>query len=268
MITLPKLVLNLDQKEKIFLMVLLFAYIPFVTLINLSPLGNSPFAISIILSEIILIVIFFLSFQNELDEYNIDKLSILLFIIAGIFRKKLLASIIGVVFEILSIQFIILYTLLVIKNYSKYKKYSFFNFWNAIGLFVGLLGVIFTTMMYPVYYNYNLITNTPLFELIIIFLPLILNALLGNVVFEEIIFRGMMLGILKKTELPVLVIIIFQSIVFVIPHLFFISQPKTLLALLVNGIIYGTLAVKSKSITPAIIAHVFHNAFLSFISVI
>lgn len=97
-------------------------------------------------------------------------------------------------------------------------------------------------------------------EILIAILMVIANCLFPAV-FEELLFRGFILGNLKKYgEFPALLI---SSFTFALMHGTFLQLPFALMSGLVLGFIY----LKSNSIVPSMIVHFFNNS-LSAITII
>lgn len=112
--------------------------------------------------------------------------------------------------------------------------------------------------------EYESINSNNIAEVIKMFpAPIVLIALgiLGPIV-EEMIFRGILVGKLKK-YIPSTICVIVSSILFMFIHIHVLSIQEFLYCLpyLVAGLLYSILYLKTKNITLSMILHIINNFF-------
>lgn len=78
-------------------------------------------------------------------------------------------------------------------------------------------------------------------------------------ILEELLFRGFILGMLLKCYNEKVAIVI-SAIIFAVVH-----EPVAIGMAFGGGMIYGWLRVRTGSIIPSTIAHIFWNSFISFV---
>ena len=81
-------------------------------------------------------------------------------------------------------------------------------------------------------------------------------------ILEELLFRGFILGMLLKCYNEKVAILI-SAIIFAIVH-----EPVAIIMAFGGGLIYGWLRVRTGSILPSTLAHIFWNSFVSIIVII
>lgn len=142
-------------------------------------------------------------------------------------------------------------------------KLSYFK-WN-----ISIKDLILVILVFLIYYSPKLILyglqdlKINSYYSISDYIFSILNTLIFNSIYEEIVFRGFLVSGLKDFKLNDLKINIFQSIIFSIPHLYqFISGLISMLGLsyhIIVGYLLGKIYLKTKSLTPSIVLHLLTN---------
>lgn len=97
----------------------------------------------------------------------------------------------------------------------------------------------------------------------------LLSAQLVNAsIMEEPLFRGFLWGYLRKWGLTDIKILVVQTILFWMAHIYYLGQVAFSFWILVPtaGIIFGILAWRSRSIAPSIIAHAIVNGLTQIVS--
>ncbi len=89
--------------------------------------------------------------------------------------------------------------------------------------------------------------------------------LIFNPIFEEVVFRKMLLSRLYGMKENSIIII--SSILFSVPHLFSLGLSQMMLAF-VSALFWGYMTIKTKSILPAIVLHSLTNFFMSFLTIL
>ncbi len=131
--------------------------------------------------------------------------------------------------------------------------------WLFIGAIIGvLLVLLISILMLP----WNTIRKiTPIYDITIL-LAYPYQIGYGGID-EEPLFRGMLWGQLRKSGWRVVYILLTQSFIFMLAHgrlLTTISDLPFALSILLGGVVFGLLVIRSRSISSSILAHGFYNA--------
>lgn len=144
-------------------------------------------------------------------------------------------------------------------NFLQFKSYGFLTPKLQIILIVVLFALSLVTQYYRVLKTGKMYGHYPA-RISILLAPL----------YEELIFRGLILGTLITTYSP-LVSVIITSILFGLWHLkngFWLPKPLLLRQIIYTGVFFGplmcVLVILSGSIWPAVILHYINNFFASF----
>ena len=148
--------------------------------------------------------------------------------------------------------------------------------WNSIGI---VSGVLYPFVQYPLISIYNIISkgNHKIgykFDGYLNFLTFnavnFISTIMLIPIAEELFFRGLIQGKLQEKLNPILSIII-SSLLFGLMHLklenLMLNEPMNFQLTYITffgGLILGTLFYKSKSLIPAILAHMFWNLTVHF----
>lgn len=167
---------------------------------------------------------------------------------------------------ILGITSIFIFNDLYKKSINEWKTKSEKNIKWLIAIFIIniILTALATIPISIISPEYESLNSNNIFEAIkIIPAPLILISLgiLGPMV-EEIIFRGILVGKLKK-YIPTAICVIISSVLFMLIHIhiFTIEEFLYYLPFIFTGIVYSILFVKNENITLPMILHVLNNFF-------
>jgi membrane protease YdiL (CAAX protease family) len=140
---------------------------------------------------------------------------------------------------------------------------------NAIGhIFIGLVFGVILSFFLKVIPGYVAGLGITISESSLInFFTSIIIDLQHSAIFEELLFRGFLVGYLTKNGISEKKILFIQSFLFWIAHVSIISQGfGFFIALPLGSIVLGYLAQKHKSILPSLLAHILYNSFDYFIS--
>ena len=140
--------------------------------------------------------------------------------------------------------------------------------WKLIGLALAIdifvvkpLHVVFTLQFFPDVQQQEIITAleemSQVSAIITAFSVSILTPIL-----EELLFRGFILGMLLRCYNEKVAILI-SAIIFAIVH-----EPVAIGMAFGGGLIYGWLRVRTGSIVPSTLTHIFWNSFVSIIVII
>lgn len=126
----------------------------------------------------------------------------------------------------------------------------------AVNLVIGVLGMIgaFPESWFTIQedaYSYT-VTATPVMQF--------LGTVIMAPILEEILFRGLILGTLKKEMHPWIAITV-SSVIFGVAH----GTPIGIIYATALGFLMGWLAVKFNSIIPSMIFHLAYNATVSYV---
>ena len=182
--------------------------------------------------------------RNNLELLNIDKPFILLFIFSGI---------------ILSIFYLppavgFLNGLIVLLNFRLYRR-DYFRFskvkQNNIQVSAIVIIALIPNLLFYVWQLFAIGFHESESIWLILF-----DAGFPVLVFEEVVFRGLLWMFLKKLKLNIVAIIILQGFLFWMAHLYYFSEPFTFwLWLPWTSMWLGIIVWRSKSITQSTLTH-------------
>jgi membrane protease YdiL (CAAX protease family) len=204
----------------------------------------------IIITTIYILVPFFLfSERNNLQKFNIDQIGLLVFVASGIFT----------IFEVgfryyLLIMLSVLWLLfLVIKYWVEIPKTKLK--WAINSVVLSLLITLLATVLVAAVSNDFRISTEPIPKHY-----LLLVVVFGiSVAQEEILFRSILLGYLTDTKLNTWFVFVLQGLVFWLVHGVTEVGPWFFISLPLATATYSFLAIKSKQISPSILAHIIFN---------
>ncbi len=130
--------------------------------------------------------------------------------------------------------------------------------WLSCGLILGLLYWQIDQWMMTQLFKVNVQNDIQMWQQTTAsFFPisLLVSSVVMAPLFEELVFRGLILNALQQ-KTNGLIAIILSSLLFAAIHW---SWPE-FLSLFVIGMIYALMTLKSNSIVPALLAHITHNA--------
>jgi membrane protease YdiL (CAAX protease family) len=195
--------------------------------------------------------------RGNLEKINVDKYSLFLLFLGGFIWLIYIPGDLGAL-AIISLSFILwaLYN----KQFDfpyKVIKYPL-EVWLLIFVSIGLV-------VAPVFY-YRLENNL---EFDIYFLLVaIAEAHLALVVFEEVLFRGVLWAFLESLGLSNKVIVFLQAFLFWVSHHKYMALDNPYLfwfAVPLNALLLGVIVWRSKSLTPSIICHFLYNTATAFV---
>lgn len=223
--------------------------------LGLLPLTNFIRYLIVILMYITINIIIWQE-ADQLHIFNLDRSSVWLVIFTGFFRSRLEIPN-EVYFKVLIASLSILMLLGVIKFRRKIPKTK----WRWVGI-----GLIFCAVIIPISIlemaypdRYITIRTDPNFSIAMI------RRILNNISFvslvEEVIFRSLLWGILRKLGVMENRIFVVQGLAFWLLHLSSLAYALSFFVTLPIGIIiYSYLAHKSKQVFPSIILHTILNS--------
>ncbi len=214
---------------------------------------NLPYVweISFLLSAYILISLAMFLNRQDLRSLNMDRNFVIIFILIGGLYAMLLPLVIGIFLGLVALFNLLIFWMGVFRfEYSHPKYWQVFLF---ILLFLTPDALIMVlTGKYP-----NLQDE-------VMVLQAVFTANLPLVIFEEVIYRGMLWAFLKNLNLKDNLIILAQALLFWMAHIDSISKPATFWLLLpTSSILLGLVVWRSKSITFSTVVHSLHNLLIS-----
>lgn len=196
--------------------------------------------------------------QDRLQKLNIDKIYIIFLIFSGLLALSLFRyncfAIIGIVYFVY-----ILFNRKI--KFSLIEQSSYKTILFAVGGFIVLIAAVLL-----------LINNESLNSIVVnqkvdrFFFEAIPIS-----IFQEAIFRGILFMYLKDINLNDSRILFVSTILFWITHIHYLAEPSALAFWVVIpavGLLFGYVALRSKSIAVSSIVHIFYNAFSSMLSLI
>jgi membrane protease YdiL (CAAX protease family) len=211
----------------------------------------------------IIIVIMILQGKNCLSEFNIDKYSLVLFIVFEAILRTGSVTSMSIIYFVLFLLASIYLVLSLRKSHPNLKGFRINDLdWTFIGL---LSGFVFSFLIaIPGYLQSKNSSgpSTPISILIGAFLLMFINSFSHSAALEEPVFRGFLWGYLSDRGWTDKKIWLFQAGLFWLAHIKYIGRPYTfLITAPLIGLLLGFLAWKSRSIAPSMIAHATYNAF-------
>ena len=193
--------------------------------------------------------------REHLDQYNLDRTSILLIILGGVNRTLL-----NVPYAIIYRSIIIILAIAILFLSLRSWKYLLRTNWRwaGIGLISSLvvIPISFIESLQPEFYS-NLQISPSLS--MVLSRRIIFELSFGALV-EEMLFRGVLWGYLRGLNWKENKIFWTQGILFWIVHLHQITNPVTFfITVPISTIVFSLLARYSKQVLPSIIAHTVIN---------
>ena len=186
--------------------------------------------------------------------------------IDGIKHTNISLSIIISLYTILGISSFIIFKDLYEDGLEKWKKSVIKTIIIILVMYILkiILTIIASIPLGIFFPEYESINSNNIAEVIKMFpapIVLITLGILGPIV-EEMIFRGILVGKLKK-YIPSTICAIVSSILFMFIHIHVLSIQEFLYCLpyLVSGLLYSILYLKTKNITLSMILHITNNFF-------
>jgi membrane protease YdiL (CAAX protease family) len=199
--------------------------------------------------------------RKNLDDFNLDRLALLILILSSIFRRRLGVENEGYFLLIIGAAGLLVF-ISAILNWSKIPQTNFR--WLAIGLFVACLSLIPITFIES-FRLQTIQSNDP--ESHGMFWDMMRRAIyeLSFVApIEEILFRGFVWGYLRKLNWEVNKIFWVQGALFWFLHISRISSPLTFfVSIPISTYILSELTRRSHQISPSIISHLIINTVVS-----
>lgn len=256
-----------SNKGVIIICVLLFIRIIVVNILQLV-FPTTPILVIYIIEyvEYFLCLTFLYIYWDKTYSWNISLFSIAIFVVCVSLIHLPLAN---QLYENIIFSFFLLTTFIFIFLFRKRKVTGELSILKNIKyIFIGsifglLLGFFLKDFPFIVMYGtkYTLLSFTP--SSIFRFLTLCLSQLGHSVIFEELLFRGMLVIFLMNLGFSKTKTVLIQSAFFWIAHFSsFTSIFNTFVLLPIGSIVLGILAIKHKSIVPSIFTHVIYNLFM------
>lgn len=212
----------------------------------------------------LIIAILILVERTRLEKSNIDVLSLSVIILFGSFLRPFITEypwftkILTMFFAIIGV--VLLYMWLIRRRLQTTIP-SKLLLWIVLSFFICLTEYTIAkliTSLPPIGSSRSLFLNS----------LYMVNYQLSNIVIpEEAIFRGFLWGSLKRKGFADYKILLIQSFLFMTGHIniYHIRSLWYYIFILGQGVIFGLLAWRSRSILPGVITHTFHNtlAYLS-----
>ncbi|MEW6609713.1 MAG: CPBP family intramembrane glutamic endopeptidase [bacterium] len=195
--------------------------------------------------------------RKNLNEFNLDRLSLLILILSSVFRRRLGVENEGYFLFVIGIAGLAVF-ISTIPNWTKTPKTDFR--WLAIGLFVALLSLIPITFIES--FQVQTIQNSGpgLYGLFWDMIRRAIYELSFTAPVEEILFRGFIWGYLRKLKWDVNKIIWVQGALFWFLHIGRIRSPLTFFfSVPILTYISSELTKRSGQVSPSIISHLIIN---------
>jgi len=192
---------------------------------------------------------------DYLEQYHMDRSTIILLVVTGIFRSSLNPAIDGFFKFIILIftVFIFFFLLLYWRNIPKTKW-----FWVGVSLLLSLIVLpisVIETFQPGVFLGMQITPSLGIF-----LIRDIINNLSFISLYEEILFRGILWGYLRRKDWNENKIFIGQGALFWLIHFWRIGTPITFfITIPISTLINSLLARNSNQILPSVIAHTIMN---------
>jgi len=202
-------------------------------------------------ASLIIIAIFVLANKDDLSKFNIDKYVVYTLILSSV---VLFLSFGFSFFGIIAIiSALLVRKVLYIPKTEAYKTSIFLVIlsFTILGVAPEILLKLFLpeSLRYPNYY-----LDFSAGEIIVF-----VSLRLWDVMFEEMLFRSILWGIMLERNIDIKKIVVTQAFLFWLVHLDGIITPSYAIPILIFGIWTGFLVLRSKSLIPSIATHVIHN---------
>lgn len=200
--------------------------------------------------------------RDRLHEFHIDRVTIRLFIFSGILwffnlrESILLSCLISPIFIITAIWvYFSVYRYQPNINFKDFKLFVLSTFigFGSLSLFI-LLSKLFEQNQVAIQ------EQSPLIVDILNYFLLFIYYITHTAVFEELLYRGILWGYLRKIGWQEKYIWIFQGVLFTLAHIINRSIFNILFILLLS-LVYGFTVWRTRSISSSIIAHAIYNSF-------
>lgn len=198
-------------------------------------------------TSLVFLTVFILANKEELDQFNIDRYVIYTFVLSG---AALFLSFELSLPWITSIVCSLAIGTALFKSKLKLSQQHILLF-----IVIGIIPELFFKLVFSnIYQGYKFFAGLSIGSIITI-----ISITLWGVIFEELLFRSILWRILNDWKFSNKKIILTQAFLFWLVHLDFITSKSFGLHIFVFGIWVGYLTLRSKSLTPSIATHFFHN---------
>jgi membrane protease YdiL (CAAX protease family) len=224
-----------------------------------------PIAISV---TYIAIGIFFLLNENLHQEYNIDTLTLILFVLVGTVLKIHAPESTIIEIALRGLEWLtagILFIRIITKKISLSRVKWLDLKWMIVGAIAGTLVSLFIAYLYISLFGFSIPPqDTSPYALFLTFLALLLMHCKG-VVLEEIIFRGLLFGYLKKETTNEKQALFIQFMLFWAFHFEYIwSTPFSFwVSVPISAFVFSLIYWYSRSLPSSIAVHLFTNIFMT-----
>ncbi len=196
----------------------------------------------------LLVIVIWLN-KDDPQSLHIDKPFILIVLLLGVLlTSTFLPSFLGVI----SGTGTVLIFILVIKQeirFDKKKTKSVF-----VATIIGLIPVLILRMIVPGSFYLNQILTSNNYDLGWIF-----TSRLWGVVYEEMLFRGLLWMALTDLKFEDKTILLVQACLFWVAHIDSLTRLSFWTTIPLSGLWFGYLVLRSKSLTPSTISHFVYN---------
>lgn len=201
--------------------------------------------------------------------YRIDRLSLILFIVFGVFVSVPAGAGVGLPINLMFCAFGLIapaLAYLIIRSRQSIKNWAPTNLnWLLVALFSTIILRLLLSTTYSMITEGepSIQTTRPLTAvgLAVVFLAFLADSAIQ----EEAVFRGFLWVYLETLGLKQPMIWLLQAGLFWIAHLRYLDRPFTFwLALPASGLLLGWLSWKSKSISASVLAHAAYNSMASY----
>jgi membrane protease YdiL (CAAX protease family) len=189
--------------------------------------------------------------KEQLQDLNVDKPFIFIFLSAGIFMFSVSGQ---AAFLILLAILYILVSL--IKNKFKFAPVDR-NFWKIAILIFGIFLLLIICTQNKIY-----VMSTDFWESVFIYL----QTKFALAIFEEFLYRGMFWMFLASLNVNPRKIVLIQAILFWLSHTQYLFEPFVFwVTAPIVSLLLGFIVLRSKSITLSSMAHILYNAFVAIV---
>lgn len=251
----------MDFQRKLGFNLVIISIIGFYGFLLITVLFGIPIENYYILLMYVLLTIIIIIERNNLQEFRIDKISLILLALSTFARRRLGFDhenihliIIGFCGLLILITFINKWKTLPNVN-SKWVIISFILSFIIMIPFSYILGIEYTKLI-----NY---VESPV-VLLIMFVRNFIYFMTVGVVFEEFLFRGFLWGYLVRSGLTEWKLMVLQGIAFWFIHLGSITYPIAFFIVIpFSTFLFSYLRKSSNSLFPSIIGHLFLNTLIA-----
>jgi membrane protease YdiL (CAAX protease family) len=224
-------------------------------------LGSNPLSLSLTqfalyLSLCVLVVIN----RHSLADYHFDKLTLLIFVLFRIFPFLGFEPPLILCFEAAAYPMVTLVLVILLKTDPAVKlppaKFGIIY----ITMICLILGVVVGAAQMQTYENPFVIKDWSAF--IYAAFVYFLDYMRTTAILEETLFRGFLWGILRRSGIPTVVVLIVQAALFSLVHLWKWYSIELLISAFVIGLLQGIIASRTRSLAPAMAFHAATDATL------